>query len=155
RLTGSGLTHDADRLAGVQIEAHAADGVDTTRLAGEGDGEVLDGENRSGHARPPAAEFGSRASRRPSATNAIETVRSVRMRPGKRKTHGAEEITFAPVAMRLPSEMSGICTPKPRNERLVSELTAPTIPRVKLMMSSDAMFGIMWRITILKSPTPM
>src|SRR5690606_37918447 len=114
--------------AGVQVEADAAHRVDAPRLAREADGEVFDGENRVGHARPPAAEFGSRASRRPSATNAIDTVRRVRIAPGKRKTQGAEVMTLAPVAITVPSDTSGTRTPKPRNERLVSEFTAATTP---------------------------
>ena len=64
------------------FEGDTADGINASCLGGEGDLEVADGENIA-HARPPAAEVGSRASRRPSATSAIETVSRVRAAAGK------------------------------------------------------------------------
>ncbi len=82
-LARAGLAHDPERAALREVEGDAAHGVDAPRLGREADGEVADGEDGGGHARPPAAEVGSRASRRPSATSAMETVSSVRAAAGK------------------------------------------------------------------------
>src|SRR5690606_21936367 len=81
-LAGTGLADDAEGLAGLQVESDATHGVDPAGLARETDLEVLDGQDGA-HARPPAAEVGSRASRRPSATSAIETVSRVSAAAGK------------------------------------------------------------------------
>src|SRR5690606_5389841 len=82
RLAGSGFADDAQGPARLQVEGDAADGVDAPGLGGEADREVSDRENVA-HARPPAAEVGSRASRSPSAMSAMETVSSVRAAAGK------------------------------------------------------------------------
>ena len=60
-----------------------------------------------------------------------------------------------PSAMSVPSETSGGCTPKPKYDRPVSEITAAETLIVASTMSSDEMFGRMWRKMILCDGTPI
>ena len=57
--------------------------------------------------------------------------------------------------MTVPSDTSGERMPKPKNDRLVSAITAAAMPSVASMISSDEMFGRMCRITIFGPGTPM
>ena len=103
-LAGAGLAHDAEGAAGVEVEVHAAHRPDHACFRGEGDVEVAHGQHRvAGRRRgraaeacaagvvdagchaaePPEFEFGSSASRRPSAMNAMDTVSRVRISAGK------------------------------------------------------------------------
>ena len=94
RFAGAGLAHDAQHLAGVEVEVHTAHGVDGAGLAGESDVQVADREDRGaaadrcrlrgGHsglthvvALPPALDSGSSASRSPS----LMSIREMTMNP--------------------------------------------------------------------------
>ena len=89
RLTRAGLAHNAKGAAGVEVKVHAAHCGDNACLRREGNVEITNAKYRVGgihgrcHARPPEFEFGSKASRRPSAMNAMETVNSVSTSAGK------------------------------------------------------------------------
>ncbi len=60
-----------------------------------------------------------------------------------------------PSAISVPSETSGGWTPKPKYDSPVSEITAALTLIVASTISSDEMFGRMWRKMILCAGTPM
>src|SRR5688572_15221969 len=71
------------------------------------------------------------------------------------KTHGKVVAIREPSAMTVPRETSGERMPKPKNDRLVSAMTAAAIASVASMINSDATLGRMWRTMIVGPRTPM
>ena len=117
RLARAALADDAEDLAGPQREADPVDGVGAVRAGRQGDGELLDDEDRlaggvvlgrvvsggDGHGCAPHRVLrdrrGLRASFSPSPTRfRASTVRRIAT-PGKRLTHHACRITVRPAPM--------------------------------------------------------
>ena len=90
RLAAAQFAHDAQRLAGRQIERHAIDGAHDTVQRVELGVEVADlqdGRHGSGHSR--LARRGSRRSRRPSPSRFTASTAAARKTPGIRMVQGA------------------------------------------------------------------
>ena len=74
---------------------------------------------------------------------------------GTRNTHGNVVTELVPSAIRVPSDTSGGCTPKPRKLSPVSASTArPTFNAVS-MIRIEATLGTMWRAMMRQLLTPM
>lgn len=67
------------------------------------------------------SDFGSRASRSPSPRKLREKRVMEKMRAGKRREEGLENMALAPSLMRTPQELLGSLTPRPRKERVASK----------------------------------
>ena len=70
-------------------------------------------------------------------------------------THGNVVAIRAPSEMTVPRDTSGERIPKPKNDRLVSAMTAAAIASVASMISNDETFGRMCRTMIVGPGTPM
>ena len=173
RLAGAGLADDRHRLAGGQGEVETADGAHRSGLGRERDVQVADLQHGAGGGPTDLAGrgdgtlcslrsscdlrtgLGSRASRRPSPTAFTLSTSSTTTTAGPVNSHGKLLTCRAPSPSRVPSEVSGACTPKPKNDSPVSaRIAAPTF-RVASMISSEEMFGRMCRTMVLGPDSPM
>ena len=76
-LAGAGLAHDAEHLAGVEIERNAVDGVDFAGIGKEGGVQILHAQKMFTHI-DHLFSFGSKASRRPSPSRLrLSTIRQI------------------------------------------------------------------------------
>src|SRR6266542_3119441 len=73
-----------------------------------------------GSFRQSFAAFGSSASRNPSPRKLREKSVMEKASPGKTSSHGYSSMLLAPSVMRVPHELIGGCTPKPRKLRNAS-----------------------------------
>ena len=76
-------------------------------------------------------------------------------RAAKRKSQGYVKADAVPSWISVPSDTSGGCTPKPKNDRPLSARIAPPTLRVASMMRNDDMLGSRCRKMILRDGTPM
>ena len=74
---------------------------------------------------------------------------------GARKTHGNVVAVRCPSAMRVPSDVAGGCTPKPKKDSEDSASTAPATARVASTTRSEDRLGRMCRVMIRRAGTFM
>src|SRR5258708_27560898 len=107
RFAGAAFAHDTQALA-AQGEAHVAHGADIAVVAGIGDAEVADGEQRVGH------DLASPASRSPSPSRLKPKLTMKIASPGMVATHHWSSSTCRPEETIAPHSGAGGCAPNPR-----------------------------------------
>src|SRR5439155_604329 len=122
------LSHEAERLARVEVERDAVHGAGRAAplLRHEVGLQVPHAEQRFGHA---VSLRGSRASRRASAIALRAMTTSEMASPGKVAHHGATAILGQPSAIMLPQLGAGEGTPIPRNDSPASSSITLPMPR--------------------------
>src|SRR5471032_668809 len=135
RLAGAAFAHDAEDLAGLEIEAYILDRIGTVGALGQRDGEVADREQ----AHRWRASRGFMASLSPSPTRlSASTVRKMAS-PGNTLIHQAMRITLRPAPIMKPQDIR-LGSPSPRNDRpLSSRMALATIRLASTMMGESAL----------------
>src|SRR5476649_2873638 len=138
RFARAAFAHDAQDLAGLEIEADVLDRVRAVRALGQRDAEVADFQK----AHRWRASRGFMASLRPSPTRlSASTVRKM-ARPGKTLIHQAMRITLRPAQIMKPQDIR-LGSPSPRNDRpLSSRMALATIKLARTMMGERALGSI-------------
>src|SRR5262249_38713586 len=157
-LARAGFAHDAERLAGMDLEAHAVDGAHRPVIGEELRLEVRNLEHgqigrRGRRASPlgalPVARgdvhrrlaFGSRKSRTPSPRKLKPSTTVKIAKPGKAATHHCST-SSRPSATIEPHSGVGGTTPSPRKERPAKVMIALPTSSVTSTTSGPIAFGM-------------
>src|SRR5262245_15457865 len=153
RLARTGLTDDAKDFPTQHLERDAIDRMRPIGPAGQGHGEVLDGEDGVAHR---SRSLGLSASLRPSPTRLIASTVSRMATPGTVTSHQASRRKARPAPIWKPQLIrSG--APRPRKDSADSIRIALATSNEPVTISGDKAFGSTWptRIGMSRWPATM
>src|ERR1700730_320511 len=150
RLAGARFAHDAQNLAGGDIERHVVDRQQGAAPRWEFDAQVLDLEQRRiVGSRCHQRSMGLRSSRSQSPRRFTASTRAARVMPGNTVIHQSPDCrTSLPRRMSVPSEGSVEGRPTPRNDSVASGMMARPRLMVAITSAGPLTLGSTWRIMI-------